>query len=183
MSSALWHFFWTESDWGGGSPPAPSPSPASQDPGSGGGGSKSREDYFPANSDYWDAREAYLRSLQQEMALELPPAAIEPAPKPRKSTRPPDKLQFGDWRALPRLQAERTNAHSRVESATNLVQLRAQGQRLRELHTAVQRAEAAKLAYERQLAVNKRNAKIARYKKALSSLMVLHALVRLIHPT
>lgn len=176
MSSALWHFFWDSNDWGG-APPAPSPAPAvAQDSGSG-GGTKSREDYFPANDDFWEARATYLRSLQQEMALDLPPAAIEPdlppAPKPKQP-------KFADWRALPRLQAERTAAISRVEAAPNLLELRAHGQRLLALNTAVQRARAAQADYERHLRVTKRNRQIARAKKALATLMVAQTLLRLI---
>lgn len=181
MSSALWHFFWDSNDWGG-APPAPSPAPAvAQDSGSG-GGTKSREDYFPANEDFWDARAAYLRSLQQEMALDLPPAAIEHPPKPITPAPKPSHPQFGNWRILPRLQAERAVAIERIQLATDAPALRAHVSRLLELNTAVRRAQLARDTYERHLRVTKRNLQLKRAKKALASLMVIHALVRLITP-
>lgn len=176
MSSALWHFFWDDTAWGGAPPPPPPPAPTaapSEDLGSGGG--DSREDYFPAPEVFWEARAAYLRSLKEEMALELPPAALEPAipPPPR-----PAHASFPNWKVLPRLYAERSTAIEKVAAAENPEQLRARATRARELHLAIQRLEAAKLA-ARSYRAARRNQLLRRAKKALASLMAIRALLSL----
>lgn len=182
MSSALFHFFWDTADWGG-APPAPSPSPApAQDLGSGGhGGSKSHDDYYPANSDYWEAREAYLRSLQQEMALELPIAATAPQPVISRAPAPANPQFATAWK-LPRFLAERDHAISAVHSAPDLASLHAAGNRLRQLNHAVRDAHVARLALDRHIRVTKRNVVLRRTKSNLARLMVLQALLHLIHP-
>lgn len=81
MSLALWEFFWNASGnvWGATSAGAASSSI---------GGSKSHDNYYPRpDSEYWDVREKYLRSIfdkkQRKPKFRTPPNFIKSPPPPR----------------------------------------------------------------------------------------------------
>lgn len=102
---ALWEFFWTEADW------APAPEPVAQDEADEARGSGHKHkyvepDYYRAGDDFWDVREAYLRS-------KLPPEVSEDIKKPRQKEPEP---------VIQKL-AERDKVYREALVATDIFQL------------------------------------------------------------
>ena len=128
MSLALWSFFWTEADWTPAPPPAPPPVGASNifTPGitdSGGG----RGIDHPPPPDFWDVREAYLRSV-----YETPPQSDISAD---------NAAAIAEWEArktqIEQLAADRFKAITELRSASSLAEMKAKGAQIAELTSKI----------------------------------------------
>lgn len=142
MSLALWEMFWTEADWVPGPPPPPPPAPAAPDSitDSGGGGQgRSDDDTFPPE-DFWDVREAYLRSLFEKVR-QLQPE--KPVPPPPADDYPEDSPQKRLESFFPRYTAELGEAVNALRLAESAAELKKQGTRIAELMAGYQAAKRA----------------------------------------
>lgn len=127
MSSALWHFFWTESDW----TPAPSVAPAGAGSGGRGEGSKRKKEYVPAAEDFWEIRDRFLRRLMHitDGDTDLPAIVknyLPPTFNPSYLSR-----YLAEQQALLRL----------AQASSNLAQLRNLAPRLTEITRVVTQAK------------------------------------------
>lgn len=156
MSLAFNLFFWD--DWLGVAAPAPSPTPT---PGSGGGHKHKKAAYEPLDQGFWDVREAYLRSLQNETLDEEPPIAqvseIPPAPLPQPL----------NYTALPRYVGERAAAITALRLTTDVASLKAAGARLIEINRAISAAKRQKRLAEWEVGKKIRSAERKKKLQAL----------------
>lgn len=83
---ALWGYFWDTSAWSGAAP-SPTPAPAPTPTPNPAGGGKHQRAYTPLGSDYWYARERYLRRFVEPLVK----ATLRPTPAPQAAptTTPP----------------------------------------------------------------------------------------------
>ena len=145
-----------------------------QDLGAGGGHAR-------ASDDYWQAREAYLLSLQPEIATEPEPEIfpeVDDTAEPASS--PPILLD---------LRYERIAAIARVEQAPTIPKLHAAGERLRLINARIldaKRAELQRALAERdairsaiQARRDRRNREMARLRKQLALLDMARSLLHL----
>lgn len=178
MSAALWFFFWDDADWGG-APPAPAPAPASaSDSGSGGGGRRKKKNapYAPAPDDFWEVREAYLKSLLAKHESEPQPA---PKPPPNDAAAARPRVTYS---VLPRLLAERSVAISALRLTENLSQLEAAGARLIELNLAIAEAKRLHLEHMLEEVRARRIRKLRRNKRKAVLLTAAQLLLKILFP-
>lgn len=164
MSLALLGFFWTAADW----VPAPEPVVAPAVTDSLGGKPErrrksSKPPYIQANSDFWEARERYLASLQPEIVSEPEPQALPPVMPGLPETLP--KQGISPLLATYRLERQQV-IDVALPAATSMRQLRAAGERLIAVNARIaeqKRLQLAALAAE-QAATQKaeRRRKLAR---------------------
>jgi hypothetical protein len=152
--------------WAGGPPPPP-PAPASTLPpadSSSAGHGKPHNNHLPhalpakfpeltrVGQQFWDIREAYLRSLAGDLAP-LPaistkaPTPSEPVGPPMTfeqylaAKKPPNQPQSVISKALPGFLAERTLAISQVQTAKTVTKLQQAGAKLLEINKTIEAAK------------------------------------------
>lgn len=138
MSAALYFYFW--SDWSGAPSPPPAPAPAPpavpSPTDSGGGGKKKgrgkpKADYVPFDPDFWDAREAYLRTLYPE----IPPA---PSPDDVSDYERRANAAFEERaKQIEQLNAERAEAITALRFAADIKTMQAHGSRIAEINAKI----------------------------------------------
>lgn len=138
-------------------------------------------DYLPAGEDFWDAREAYLRSLQPEIEAEPGPQIFPEPDATVEPVQPANRLnEFRD---------ERLDAITALNAATTLLELRAAGLRLRlinrrifaqkELLLRTARREADALQWLADAPKRLRARRLARMRKQLALLETARELLHL----
>lgn len=118
-------FFWWEQE---AAPAAPVPEQPKQDRGAGSGGKRKKPDYTPADSEFWEIRERYLKRLMEDThsidSTHLPPTF--------------------DSAKLSRYLSEQQALIDAAHYASSLEALQSIGNRLRELNSVVKRAKKIK---------------------------------------
>lgn len=124
-------------------------------PGAGGGGKRksSKPPYIPANRDFWDARERYLKSLQPEIESEPEPAQPEKfSPElPAIAELPVPQPQL-----LETFRIERTQVLDLIPLATSMRQLRELGARLIEANRQIAEQKRLELAARQAIEARRR---------------------------
>ncbi len=150
------------------------------DGGSGGGGSKRKPPYIPASRDFWDSRERYLRSLQDELGAEPEPefSSVEiPIAEPATPFQPALLLDY---------RFQRAEVISAIPQATSMRQLRPLGDRLRSINKLIleqkllqARAELHSIQSVIDARRAKRNHRIRRARRTLAALEIARSLTHL----
>jgi hypothetical protein len=153
MSLALWFDFWDEAiDWIPGPPPPPPPAQPTGQPlpgpseNSAGSGGKHLDDSDPFPVDISDVREAYLRSLFEQVRALQPD---KPTPPPVEDDEPDESPARKLANFFPKYTAELGEAVNALRLAESASELQKQGTRVAEL---VAGYAAAKRAVEEDLA-------------------------------
>jgi hypothetical protein len=133
VSSALWHFFWTETDWTGGVV-VDSNTGRSR---AGGGGHKKERKYERVGDDFWLARERYLSRMTRVEPFEVATTEPPPLPPAEISTPAPPVLDLAG------LRFSRDLALAQARSAQTRRDLQAAGSRVADLSMQIRAAQRA----------------------------------------